>query len=114
MEEFHSKGARLNCVDPSRFASTGVPCTISPHGLMVTKNSAWEMKMLSLRAAAEAVNDAEEINGQTDIRPDVKKDKKKRPLKNLKDLLRLKNAIDRGKKPGQTMTECALEFTDGD
>jgi hypothetical protein len=81
---------------------------------MVTKNSAWEMKMLSLRAAAEAVIDAEEINGQTDIRPDVKKDKKKRPLKNLKDLLRLKKAIDRGKKPGQTMTECALEFTDGD
>jgi hypothetical protein len=75
---------------------------------------AWEAKMLSLRAAVQAVINTKGIDRQTDTKPDTGRKRKKRPLKNLQALVGLKKAITRGEKQRQTMTESALEYTDGD
>jgi hypothetical protein len=108
------EGRPSHCPDPSRFTpATGLPCTVSPRGLSIGRSPAWEAKMLSLRAAVQAVVDCQDMNGQTDTRPDAGRKRKKRPLKNLKALLALQKAIARGERLGQTKEESAVEFTDG-
>ena len=109
------EGRPSHCPDPSRFTpATGLQCTVFPRGLSIGRSPAWEAKMLSLRAAVQAIVDCQEINGQTDTRPDAGRKGTKRPLKNLKTLLALQKAIARGEKLGQTKEESAVEFTDGD
>lgn len=108
------EGRAANCPQPSRFtAATGLPCTNSKSGMIIGRSSAWEAKMLSLRAAVQAVIDCQDADAPTDTRPDASRKRKKRPLKNLKELLALIKVIARGEKLGQTMEESAVEFTDG-
>jgi hypothetical protein len=109
------EGRPANCPNPSRYTvATGLPCTISNLGMTLTRNAAWEAKMLSVRGSVQAVIDTEEASGQKDKKPDTVGKRKKRPLKNLKELVDLKKAMARGEKRGQTMEESAMEFTNGD
>jgi hypothetical protein len=99
---------------PHHTSATGLPYTMCHLGISITKNSVWEAKLRTLRAAVQAVIASEESSGPTDNKADTVIKRKKRPLKNLKELLDLKKALARGARHGQTRKESALEFTDGD
>jgi hypothetical protein len=98
--------------------NTGIEYFDTRIGIGIHYMPEWDIKMKSLRAAAQAVEDAERSAVATNNDSPKDKPKKtrkvaKRGPRNATEFMKFKAAIDKAERRGQQKADAALEFTNG-